>query len=74
MPGPTVQRRFPFGPVADRVDNVLAFCRTANISPGAYHRYARTGGIPMQSADRIAVYGFGAHPCELWPDWFEEAS
>ncbi|MBW3536188.1 MAG: hypothetical protein KY395_00270 [Actinobacteria bacterium] len=30
----------------------------------------RRDGLPMASADRIAV-ALGMHPVEVWPDWYE---
>lgn len=27
-------------------------------------------GVPLKRADDIAV-ALGAHPCEIWPEWFD---
>jgi len=37
---------------------------------GTVHRYRRQG-IPLRSADRIAIRA-GYHPVEIWPDFYQE--
>ena len=46
-------------------DSVESICDWLDILPRTYQRWATDGGIPINSADRIAI-SLGRHPAEIW--------
>ena len=65
------QQRRQWTPTADP-DRVLASVVAERLSlpNGTVYRYRREG-IPLRSADRLAIQA-GYHPVEVWPDFHSE--
>jgi hypothetical protein len=53
--------------------NVTRFAQQAGIDRSMFHHWQQRGGIPLWSADRVAIR-CGVHPCRIWPDWFRGAA
>lgn len=60
--------RFSAEPLIDRYGGVSALARALGVDRANATRWRRNG-IPMDTADRIAVR-LGWHPVEIWPEWY----
>ena len=56
-------------PLIARYGSVSGLARALNCDRVQVSKWRRDG-LPMASADRIAV-ALGMHPVEGWPDWYE---
>lgn len=68
------RHRFAFDPVAERMTaeglSVVKLAARVGADRAQLQR-SKESGLTVSMADRIAVRGFGCHPCELWPTWWE---
>jgi len=51
--------------------NHKSFERTTGIDASTFHVWRKRGGIPLFSADRVAI-AYGTHPARIWRDWYRE--
>ena len=49
--------------------NNRMFSRQCGAFPSAIYVWRREGGIPIWTADVIAIR-LGVHPAHIWPEWF----
>lgn len=63
------QPRLAVDPLLYMYGNVSALARAAGCPRSSLTRWQREGGIPLYTADRIAIQ-LRLHPAELWPEWY----
>ena len=69
-------RRFPAAPLIDLLDrsrrqrSMRAVIASAAVDRRTLERLRHRTQLRADSADRLAA-ALGAHPSELWPDWFD---
>jgi hypothetical protein len=56
-------------PLVQRYGNVSVLARALGLDRAQVARW-RNGGLPIDSADRVAVAA-GCHPAEVWPEWYD---
>lgn len=61
--------RLSLEPLVSRYGSVSALARALDCDRVQVSKWRRDG-LPMASADRLAV-ALGMHPVEVWPDWYE---
>jgi hypothetical protein len=55
-------------PLVRRYGNVSVLARALGMDRAQVAR-RRSDGLPIESADRIAI-AVGKHPAEVWPEWY----
>jgi lambda repressor-like predicted transcriptional regulator len=69
-------RRFPAAPLIDLLErsrrqrSMRAVIASAAVDRRTLERLRHRTQLRADSADRLAT-ALGAHPAELWPDWFD---
>lgn len=63
------QPRVSLEPLVERYGNVSVLARALGVDRAQVARW-RSDGVPIESADRIAV-AVGRHPAEVWPEWYD---
>jgi lambda repressor-like predicted transcriptional regulator len=61
--------RLSLEPLVRRYGSVSGLARALGRDRAQLAKWRRDG-LPIMSADRLAV-AVGMHPVELWPDWYE---
>jgi len=62
------QPRLSLEPLVQRYGNVSVLARALGIDRAQVAHW-RSDGLPVDSADRVAVL-LGRHPAEVWPEWY----
>lgn len=62
------QPRLSLEPLVQRYGNVSVLARALGVDRAQAARW-RNDGLPLDSADRVAVL-LGKHPAEVWPEWY----
>ena len=55
----------------DRDLSIRALAANIGVDPCTIHRLFTRDRIRWDAADHIAV-ALGYHPCQLWPEWFND--
>ncbi|MDQ1439266.1 MAG: Winged helix-turn-helix DNA-binding [Acidimicrobiaceae bacterium] len=62
------QPRVSLEPLVQRYGNVSILARALGVDRAQVAHW-RSDGVPIESADRIAI-AVGRHPAEVWPEWY----
>ncbi|HEU0130563.1 MAG TPA: hypothetical protein VFQ85_06185 [Mycobacteriales bacterium] len=57
--------------VAETDDSICAIAANIGVDPCTLHRLFMRDRLRWDAADHIAV-ALGYHPCQLWPEWFDD--
>lgn len=64
------QPRLAVDPLLRKYGTVAALARASGCPRSSFTRWQREGGIPLFTADRIAIR-LRLHPVEVWPEWYQ---
>ena len=63
------QPRLAIDPLLRMYGSVSALARASGCPRSCLTRWQREGGIPLYTADRLAIR-LRLHPVDVWPEWY----